>query len=160
MKRLLRNIPVPKDVSATVIVIYAAYGLVGALTVFEAWREPPTQFYVYDYDAYWYVTGVAMALSGAVGLFGSWSGRWEVERIAVIVIVFAVLAQSVVTFYGLKVFDIQTPFFILTLAGTAGHFLTRWFRISKDYRDPTPAREQVRLEKREYEKALLRQRNE
>ena len=160
MKRLLRNIPVPKDVSATVIVIYAAYGLVGALTVFEAWREPPTQFYVYDYDAYWYVTGVAMALSGAVGLFGSWSGRWEVERIAVIVIMFAVLAQSVVTFYGLKVFDIQTPFFIITLAGTAGHFLTRWFRISKDYRDPTPAREQVRLEKREYEKALLRQRNE
>ena len=160
MKRLLRNIPVPKDVSATVIVVYAVYGLVGALTVFEAWREPPTPFYTHDFDAYWYVTGVAMALSGVVGLFGSWSGRWEVERVAVIVIMFAVLAQSVVTFYGLKIFGVRTPFFILTLAGTAGHFLTRWFRISKDYRDPTPAREQVRLEKREYEKALLRQRND
>ena len=149
----------PKDVSATVIVVYAVYGLVGALTVFEAWREPPTQFYVYDYDLYWYVTGTAMALSGAVGLFGSWSGRWEIERIAVIVIMFSVLAQSIVTFYGLRNFDIQTPFFILTLAGTAGHFLTRWFRINKDYRDPTFEREQVRLEKREYEKALSKQRN-
>ena len=159
MKRLLRNIPVPKNVSATVIVVYAVYGLVGALTVFEAWREPPTAFYVYNYDAYWYVTGVAMALSGVVGLIGSWSGRWEIERIAVIVIMFAVLAQSVVTFYGLKNFDVQTPFFILSLAGTVGHFLTRWFRISKDYRDPTFEREQVRLEKREYEKALSKQRN-
>lgn len=146
----------PRGVSITVIAVYVVYGVVGALTLVETWREPPTRLFTHDLNlgVYWNITAVSLMLSGVVGIIGAWTGRWDIERPAIVLLVFATMAQSVFTFHALNFYDIRAPFFLVALAGTAGHFLTRWLRINKDYRDPAPEIEKVRLEKRAYRKAL------
>lgn len=153
------TLPVPKNVSLTVVIVYIIYALSGLATAVEALREPPTAFFSGNLDVYWVITGLLLFVAGLMGSYGALTGEWNVERPSLVVVLVAVTIQTIATFAVLSQFGIYIPVLVLIASGTYGHLFTRWFRINSDYRDPTKDQEALKREKKGYLDAVNRNHN-
>lgn len=159
-KNIWLTLSEPRHISGIMVLVYFSLLVVGSVTIFGAVADPPSKFYEYNLDVFWMLSGFFMILAAPLGVYGAWLGEWDFERPAVIGAMSGITIQSLTTLTSISYLGLNHPLFMTSIVTGLALFVTRWLRISKEYKDPTPQRERVQKQRVEYEKTLEKYRKE